>query len=223
MCVMQYPGAHYHVMKRGRRRENFFLDSSDYQAFVDMLASVSDMFNAQVSPSPRWSTINICCCARWKQHQPHLRYFDGIYIQCFNYRHGVWRPAFPLALQGPTGGSERILLGPGFELGRLTSHHGYASERSVWNWLHRTPLLRRFSDNLDEVRGMCGSWRRRATTKRWSRRSRWRVCRPFLADWTLWRRSSGGSSRISDSRVLTAGDVEFSMRYDELRPGYYIM
>jgi len=35
-------------MNRGRRREKIFLDSSDYQALVDLPVNVSDMFKAQV-------------------------------------------------------------------------------------------------------------------------------------------------------------------------------
>jgi hypothetical protein len=32
-----YPGAWYHVMNRGRRAENIFLDKLDYKVFVELL------------------------------------------------------------------------------------------------------------------------------------------------------------------------------------------
>jgi len=34
---IQYSGAWYHVMNRGRRRENIFNDASDYHLFLEVL------------------------------------------------------------------------------------------------------------------------------------------------------------------------------------------
>lgn len=33
-----------------------------------------------------------------------------------------------------------------------TSHHAYLSDSGIWNWMHRAPVLKRFSDDLDEAR-----------------------------------------------------------------------
>ncbi len=39
---IEYPGAWYHVMNRGSRRERTFLDDAD---FVDLLKATSEMFH----------------------------------------------------------------------------------------------------------------------------------------------------------------------------------
>ncbi len=35
---IEYPGAYYHVMNRGNRREDIFLTDKDRQVFLDRLA-----------------------------------------------------------------------------------------------------------------------------------------------------------------------------------------
>lgn len=46
---IEYPDAWYHVMNRGRGHEAIFLDSKDYQTFIDLLKAVSEMFKAQIA------------------------------------------------------------------------------------------------------------------------------------------------------------------------------
>jgi len=40
---IEYAGAWYHVMNRGRRFENVFEDRQDYRIFVDILKDTSEM------------------------------------------------------------------------------------------------------------------------------------------------------------------------------------
>jgi len=46
---IEYPGAWYHVMNRGRRAEKIFHDRNDYQAFVELLEESSEMWNIRVA------------------------------------------------------------------------------------------------------------------------------------------------------------------------------
>ncbi|KJS03264.1 MAG: hypothetical protein VR65_03410 [Desulfobulbaceae bacterium BRH_c16a] len=46
---IEYPDAWYHVMNRGRRGENVFTGSDDYEAFIALLQDASEMFNIRVS------------------------------------------------------------------------------------------------------------------------------------------------------------------------------
>ncbi len=46
---IEYPGAWYHVMNRGRRSESLFLDRKDYQLFVDMLKEISELWNVNIA------------------------------------------------------------------------------------------------------------------------------------------------------------------------------
>jgi len=40
---IEYPGAWYHVMNRGRSSEDIFRDASDFDLFLDLLGETSDM------------------------------------------------------------------------------------------------------------------------------------------------------------------------------------
>jgi len=46
---IEYPGAWYHVMNRGRKSEKIFHDRHDYQVFVDLLEESSEMWNIRVA------------------------------------------------------------------------------------------------------------------------------------------------------------------------------
>ena len=46
---IEYPGAWYHVMNRGRRGEEIFSHKKDYEAFVVLLRETGEMFDFQVS------------------------------------------------------------------------------------------------------------------------------------------------------------------------------
>ena len=41
---IEYPGAWYHIMNRGRRREKIFLDSSDYQKWLSLFEQIPLIF-----------------------------------------------------------------------------------------------------------------------------------------------------------------------------------
>ena len=41
---IQYPDAWYHVMNRGRRGEEIYLEKDDYVAFIDLLQESAEMF-----------------------------------------------------------------------------------------------------------------------------------------------------------------------------------
>jgi REP element-mobilizing transposase RayT len=46
---IEYPGAWYHLMNHGRRGENVFADSDDYETFIALLLETSKMFDLRVS------------------------------------------------------------------------------------------------------------------------------------------------------------------------------
>jgi len=45
---IQYPGAMYHVMSRGNRRQNIYLDDVDWQDFLKTLAEACQKTGWQV-------------------------------------------------------------------------------------------------------------------------------------------------------------------------------
>ena len=46
---IQYPDAWYHVMNRGRRREDIFKGKKDYNAFIDLLKELVDDYNVKIA------------------------------------------------------------------------------------------------------------------------------------------------------------------------------
>ncbi len=46
---IEYPGAWYHVMNRGRRSEAIFSDNQDYLMFIDLMVEISEMWHVYVA------------------------------------------------------------------------------------------------------------------------------------------------------------------------------
>jgi putative transposase len=92
---IEYPGARYHLMSRGDRREDIFADDRDRQKFLELLGKVcvkngwevhaycllSNHFHAVVE-TPE---ANLVCGMQW---------LLGTYTQSFNRRHRQWGHLF---------------------------------------------------------------------------------------------------------------------------------
>jgi REP element-mobilizing transposase RayT len=155
-------------MNRGRRREKVFLDSSDYQAFVDLLANVSDMFKAQVAAFALMSNhYHVLLCTPEGNINRIMRHVGGVYTQDFNRRHGhdgqLFRGRYKAILvddEEYLSGLVRYIhhnplkagLAASLDEYAWTSQHAYLADSGIWSWMHRAPLLKRFSDDLDEAR-----------------------------------------------------------------------
>ncbi len=85
---IEYPGAWYHVMNRGKRAEKIFHDRHDYQVFVELLEESSEMWNVKVA----------AYCLMTNHYHIHvqtpdanisrsMRHINGVYTQRFNRRH----------------------------------------------------------------------------------------------------------------------------------------
>ena len=46
---IEYPDAWYHVMNRGRRGEDIFVDGHDYIMFAELLVETSEMWNVRIA------------------------------------------------------------------------------------------------------------------------------------------------------------------------------
>lgn len=46
---IEYPDAWYHVMNRGRRAENIFLEKKDYIALLDLLLESVEIWNVRIA------------------------------------------------------------------------------------------------------------------------------------------------------------------------------
>lgn len=162
-----YPNAWYHVMNRGRRQEDTFLDEGDYRLFLDVLSETVKMWNLQVAayclmPNHYHLLVhtpdgNISRC---------MRHLNGVYTQRFNRKHGIDGPLFRGRYKTVLVEEDNHLL----ELLRYIhrnpikagiadnldnypwcSHKGYIAGTRGWSWLHREPLLKMFSHNRKQA------------------------------------------------------------------------
>ena len=46
---IEFPGAWYHVMNRGRRSEAIYFEKEDYSEFLDLLIEISEIWNANIA------------------------------------------------------------------------------------------------------------------------------------------------------------------------------
>jgi len=157
---IEYPGAWYHVMNRGRRGETTFDDGHDYQVFVELLKESSEMWNIRVAAYCLMANhyhilvqtpdANIARC---------MRHINGVYTQRFNRRHLCDGQLFRGRYKSILVSGDSYLL----QLLRYihrnpvkagiagkpddytwSSHKGYLSVAKKWNWLHKEfifPLL----------------------------------------------------------------------------------
>ena len=150
---IEFPGAWYHVMNRGRRSENIFSDKPDYLMFIDLLIEISEMWNVNVAAYCLMTNhyhvllqtpdANISRC---------MRHVNSLYTQRYNRRHGLDGQLF-------RGRYKSILVCGDSHLLQLvryihknpvkagivkdvsdyewSSYKGYLSYAKKWKWLHK--------------------------------------------------------------------------------------
>ena len=85
---IQYPGAVYHIMNRGRARQLTFVDDTDYRAFLETLAEAHRLWDLEVfAYSLMRNHYHLCLRTPKGNLSRIMRHVDGIYTQRFNRRH----------------------------------------------------------------------------------------------------------------------------------------
>ena len=158
---IEYPGAWYHVMNRGRRGENIFLSRHDYETFIKVLQETSEGWNLKISAyclmSNHYHLLlhtpdgNLSRC---------MRHINGVYTQRFNRHHKkdgqLFRGRYKAVLVDADSYLLEVLryihrnpLRAGIienlsDFG-WSSHQAYISKAKKWEWLHKDFLLFMFS------------------------------------------------------------------------------
>nr|CBX29751.1 hypothetical protein N47_F14460 [uncultured Desulfobacterium sp.] len=70
---IEYPGAWYHVMNRGRRDEKIFADDADYAMFVELLEDASEMWKVNVAA--------YCLIPKYKNGTGFIRHLFSQFLQ----------------------------------------------------------------------------------------------------------------------------------------------
>jgi putative transposase len=154
---LEYPGAWYHVMNRGRRSDRIFEGRNDYLMFIDLLKDATQLWDIRITAyclMPNHYHLLI--------HTPKgnlsrcMRHINGVYTQRFNRTHGFDGQLFRGRFKSIVVGGESYLLelvryihrnplragvAEHLEAYPWTSHNGYVSSAKKWDWLHKDFLL----------------------------------------------------------------------------------
>ena len=150
---IEFPNAWYHVMNRGRRAENIFIDQNDFKAFLDLLKETADTWNIKVAAYCLISNhYHILLQTPEANISRSMRHLNGVYTQRFNRRHKVDGPLFKGRYKSIVVGADQYLL----QLVRYihknpvkaglvekpdqytwSSHKGYLSVARKWDWLYK--------------------------------------------------------------------------------------
>ena len=154
---IEYPDAWYHVMNRGRRAENIFLDKRDYEAFLELLIESSEIWNVRVSAYCLLPThYHVLLQTPDSNLSRFMWHLNGVYTQRFNRSHrcdgqlvrGRYKSIYVDAdsyLLELVRYVHRNPLQAGLvdklDAYNWSSHKGYVSDARRWNWLYRDFIL----------------------------------------------------------------------------------
>lgn len=154
---MEYPGAWYHVMNRGRRGEKIFTADEDCKEFIKILWETIDLWGFKVSAYCLMSNhYHLLLQTPDGNLSRGMRHLNGVYTQRFNRRYKTEGQLFRGRYKAVLVDSDSYLLevmryihrnplnaGIVEILGdyRWSSHQGYLSWAKKWSWLCKDDLL----------------------------------------------------------------------------------
>jgi REP element-mobilizing transposase RayT len=165
---IEYPGAWYHLMNRGRRHENIFLDKTDYRLFLEVLEQTCRLFRLEVHAySLRPNHYHLLARTPLGNLSRAMRHLNGVYTQKFNRKHGSDGVLFRGRYKSILVEEEAYLLelvryihrnahkaDPEVGIGQYEwdSHKWYMNEKDRPEWLKTKEVLSRFSPDENEAR-----------------------------------------------------------------------
>lgn len=164
---IEYDGAWYHVMNRGRRSERIFEDRNDYLMFIELLNDAIELWDVRISAYCLMSNHYHLLIQTPKGNLSRaMRHINGVYTQRFNRVHGLDGQLFRGRFKSIIVDGESYLLqlvryihrnplraGLSDHLHEYpwSSHKGYLSSAGKWGWLYKDIILSQLS-SVKEVR-----------------------------------------------------------------------
>ncbi|MBW2195465.1 MAG: transposase [Deltaproteobacteria bacterium] len=165
---IEYPGAWYHVMNRGRKAENIFAGKEDYQKFFELLKESSEMWNVTVAAYCLMpSHYHMLIQTPDANLSRFMRHVNGVYTQRFNRLHGCDGHLFRGRYKSILVDEDAYLL----QLVRYihrnpleaelvdkldeyewSSHKGYISRAKKWDWISKDFMLSMLTMNKRQQR-----------------------------------------------------------------------
>lgn len=154
---IEYPDAWHHVMNRGRRLEEIFLDKEDYKTFLELIRESVEMWNVRIGAYCLMTNhyhlliqtpaANLSRC---------MRHINGVYTQRFNKRHNLDGQLFRGRYKSMLVDADSYLLQlvryihrnplraglvANLDEYNWSSHKGYKSNGKKWDYLHKGFIL----------------------------------------------------------------------------------
>jgi putative transposase len=154
---IEYPGAWYHVMNRGRRGEVIFITDEDRGIFIDLLKESAKQWNIKVAAYCLLTThYHLLVQTPDANVSRSMRHIDGVYTQRFNREHRsdgqLFRGRYKAILIDADGYLLAVLryihrnplragLVENLDAYPWSSHGGYVSSTKEWDWLCRDMIF----------------------------------------------------------------------------------
>ncbi len=165
---IEYPGAWYHVMNRGRRGEKIFSISEDYETFITVLQETVEVLNLKVSAYCLMSNhYHLLICTPDGNISRCMRHINSVYTQRFNRIHhkdgSLFRGRYKAVLVDNDNYLLEVLryvhnnpikagLVKDVDDFTWSTHKGYCSRAKKWDWLHKDFLLSMFSEKSNQAK-----------------------------------------------------------------------
>lgn len=154
---IEFPGAWYHVMNRGRRRENIFLGPQDYEIFIKLLQETDESWNVKIAAYCLMSNhYHLLVHTPVGNLSRCMRHINGVYTQRFNRCHDhdgqLFRGRYKAVLIDADSHLLEVVryihknplragICKDLQEYSYSSHHGYMSTAEKWAWLKKDMLL----------------------------------------------------------------------------------
>jgi REP element-mobilizing transposase RayT len=160
---IEFPGAWYHVMNRGRRREDIFPTPEDFRAFVELLKESAEQWQVGISAYCLLSNhYHLLIQTPVGNLSRFMRHLNGVYTQRYNRDHDCDGQLFRGRYKAILVEEDRYLLelvryihrnplkaGIVEDIDQCTwsSHHDYLTDTTEARWLHKDFVLAMLSKN----------------------------------------------------------------------------
>jgi len=164
---IEYPGAWYHVLNRGRRREKIFFSDSDYKLFLKILGKCTELFNIEIHA---YSLIpnhyHLLMHTPGGNLSRSMRHLNGVYAQKINRKYNnegsLFKGRFKSILIEKESYLEELIryihrnpyrakLEEEIGQHKWTSHSVYMKRSECPQWLKTKDVLTRFSEYEKEA------------------------------------------------------------------------
>ena len=164
---IEYPGAWYHVMNRGRRREKIFSSQSDYKTFLKILGKTSKLFLIEIHAYVLMPNhYHILLHTPLGNLSRAMRHINGVYTQTYNKKNGIDGSLFK-------GRYKSIVVEQGSYLLKLV------------RYIHRNPFKAKLEEELGQYK-----WCSHVGYMDDEKKEEWLVTKDVLLDFSKYEKES---------------------------------